>query len=120
MVILTLATAAPDESVTVPSKVAFTACPMRGAENARSIVPSNRPVSTMRRLIRRPAAAGTENVLRFFTVELRPLNIPAMKERERFFITHPTHFEEVRRNPKLLELVPHPSAAESGCQARIL
>jgi hypothetical protein len=34
-----LATEAPDESVTVPSKVALTACPMTGAESAKSSVP---------------------------------------------------------------------------------
>ena len=67
-VIFTLAAGAPDESVTVPSKVAFTACPLTGAENAKSIAP---------RLI-----------------------MQAKKERESFSITHPTCFEEVRKEPK--------------------
>src|ERR1700741_4647382 len=42
MVPLALATAPPHESVTVPSKVAFTACPTTWAENSRRTIPSNR------------------------------------------------------------------------------
>jgi hypothetical protein len=42
MVIFTLATAAPDESVTAPTKVAFTACPDVRAENPTRLSPTTR------------------------------------------------------------------------------
>src|ERR1700732_162519 len=99
MVIFTLATAAPEESVTVPSKVAFTACPITGAEYAKRIAPSSKPMLTQRRLIR-PRVTDRGSSWLFIAIALRRLMMQAKKERESFSITHPTCFEEVRKEPK--------------------
>ena len=60
----TLATAAPDESVTVPSKVALTACPMTGADNPKNIVPSSTAMLSHHTLTR-PAVTGATDSLIF-------------------------------------------------------
>src|SRR6202030_2985549 len=94
MVILTLATAAPDESVTVPSKVALTACPMTGAENPRSIVPSNTAM-LRRHNLTRPAVAGSANSSLVIACDLFQLYIRRKDEPNSFFMaSHPTRFEK--------------------------
>src|SRR2546430_5481057 len=92
MVTFTLATAAPLESVTVPSKVAFTACPMSGAEYPRSMVPSSTAVLKCHRLSR-AVPAGPGDPWGFFAQDFSPLDKPRKGPLGGFFMTsHPTRF----------------------------
>src|SRR5260370_2933731 len=97
------ATAAPDESLTVPSNVALTACPMTGAEKPRSIVPSTTAMLNHHSLTS-PLVAARESFM---------LCIHGKNEPNSFFMTSP---HSIRKTPapvqtkttKPLELVPHP------------
>src|SRR2546430_6540998 len=83
MVTFTLATAAPLESVTVPSKVAFTACPMTGAEYPRSMVPSSTAMLKCHRLIR-AVRAGPPDRWALIAEDLSPRDEPRKDQLDSF------------------------------------
>lgn len=90
-VTLTLAVAAPDESVTVPSKVALTACPETEAENPKSIAPNSTAIVKHQNLIRPQAASDLD----WAQAEAEDWpGIPGKEEPNKFFMaSHPTRFE---------------------------